>query len=169
MAIIPQQLATSSQIQPLIIDKHEDPGHGWFAVQRNIITFLGIAGAISSCSYQKNDVVYLEEDCDADAFFRALVPARIHLISTPHQCPKDANGNWVLGSTWDQEVLTECAEHAVDRHHFDDKRLSRIDRYTGIRSWPVDCDQAIGFISVRTLYTDLDSVIRSYRSYRQAG
>ena len=49
---------------------HTDPGHGWLAVKRLELFNLGILSQISSCSYQKGDTVYLEEDCDAPIFIK---------------------------------------------------------------------------------------------------
>jgi len=39
---------------------------------RSLVERLGIQDKISSCSYQKADRVYLEEDCDAPLLIRAL-------------------------------------------------------------------------------------------------
>jgi hypothetical protein len=50
---------------------HSDPGHGWLAVKRDELVKLGILDKITSWSYQKGQTVYLEEDCDAGAFFQA--------------------------------------------------------------------------------------------------
>jgi len=50
---------------------HEDPGHGWLAVKRAELERLGILNQVSSCSYQRGDTVYLEEDCDAALFVEA--------------------------------------------------------------------------------------------------
>ena len=50
---------------------HNDPGHGWLAVKRSELIRLGVIGEISSYSYQKGKIVYLEEDCDADTFCKA--------------------------------------------------------------------------------------------------
>ncbi len=49
---------------------HSDPGHGWLEVP---IADVRASGAeISSYSYYKNGVSYLEEDCDAPAFIRGM-------------------------------------------------------------------------------------------------
>jgi len=53
-------------------DIYSDPGHGWCKVSRKFLTKLGIAGKISSYSYQRNDMVYLEEDCDLGLLIKAL-------------------------------------------------------------------------------------------------
>ncbi len=46
---------------------YTDPGHGWVSVKRELLKEYGISDQISSCSYQKGNTVYLEEDCDAPA------------------------------------------------------------------------------------------------------
>jgi hypothetical protein len=51
---------------------HTDSGHGWLAVSRGMLTELGIAQKITSCSYQKGSTVYLEEDVDAVIFTKAM-------------------------------------------------------------------------------------------------
>jgi len=50
---------------------YNDPGHGWLAVKRKELVELGIIDKISTCSYQKGQTVYLEEDCDAPLFANA--------------------------------------------------------------------------------------------------
>ena len=45
-----------------------DPGHGWMCVTRSEIIRLGLSEKISRFSYQKGELVYLEEDCDASRF-----------------------------------------------------------------------------------------------------
>ena len=50
---------------------HADPAHGWLEVNRADLEALNIAHKISRCSYQKDDRVFLEEDCDAAHFIRA--------------------------------------------------------------------------------------------------
>lgn len=49
----------------------QDPGHGWLHVRRAEITRLGIALEITPYSYQRGDLVFLEEDCDLSTFMRA--------------------------------------------------------------------------------------------------
>ena len=51
---------------------YSDPGHAWLCVPRSLIVQLGVIGKISHCSYQRNENVYLEEDCDAPKFRKAL-------------------------------------------------------------------------------------------------
>jgi hypothetical protein len=56
---------------------YTDAGHGWFKVDKALLIKLGIAGDISSYSYQRNSSVYLEEDCDAGRLFKALDERKI--------------------------------------------------------------------------------------------
>ena len=49
----------------------QDPGQAWLPVKRSLLSELGVAGDISSYSYQEDDMVYLEEDCDASVFLEA--------------------------------------------------------------------------------------------------
>lgn len=50
---------------------HEDPGHGWLQVYKLDIVALGLEDDISSCSYERKNCVYLEEDSDLSKFFSA--------------------------------------------------------------------------------------------------
>ena len=54
---------------------HSDSGHGWLGVKRADVNALGIAADVSSCSYQRGETVYLEEDRDALLFIRAYETA----------------------------------------------------------------------------------------------
>lgn len=49
-----------------------DDGHGWLAVKKKYLKELGIADKISQYSYQKGLTAYLEEDCDAEVFIKAM-------------------------------------------------------------------------------------------------
>lgn len=53
---------------------HMDAGHGWLAVKRAELISLGIIDKVSSYSYQSvsGKTVYLEEDCDAPLFYKAM-------------------------------------------------------------------------------------------------
>ena len=42
----------------------EDPGHGWARIAKSRLVKLGIADKISSYSYQRGAMAFLEEDCD---------------------------------------------------------------------------------------------------------
>lgn len=53
-------------------DFYEDPGHGWVKVKRALLIELGIEHQVSSCSYQRKEHVYLEEDVDLRLLVSAL-------------------------------------------------------------------------------------------------
>lgn len=71
----------------------EDPGHGWLEVPRAEVVASG--AKISTYSYYDpaTDMAYLEEDCDALAFLKAIgldsryVPADTVYSSMPRQLP----------------------------------------------------------------------------------
>lgn len=58
---------------------HADPGHAWLSVPRKMLFDLGIAEKITPYSYEKDNTVYLEEDCDASTFFHAAKAKGIEL------------------------------------------------------------------------------------------
>jgi hypothetical protein len=51
---------------------YTDPGHGWVAVPLSLVEELGIKDIITPYSYfdKRNDMCYLEEDCDAGVFVK---------------------------------------------------------------------------------------------------
>ncbi len=51
---------------------YADPGHSWAKVSKEELIKLGIADEISSCSYERGDYAYLEEDCDRLKYLEAL-------------------------------------------------------------------------------------------------
>jgi hypothetical protein len=48
-----------------------DPGHGWLKVPVTELERLGIAHKISTYSYLRDGMAYLEEDCDFTVFHKA--------------------------------------------------------------------------------------------------
>lgn len=54
------------------ITVYTDPGHGWGAVKRSVLLAFGIADKITPYSYQRGQMVYLEEDCDLSLLVGAL-------------------------------------------------------------------------------------------------
>jgi len=50
---------------------YTDPGHGWMCVPIKDLIELGIEDKISSFSYRKGELAYLEEDCDISVLFQA--------------------------------------------------------------------------------------------------
>ena len=51
-----------------------DPGHGWLEVPLSELIKSGVQNEVSSYSYYdpKKENVYLEEDCDAGLFIKAV-------------------------------------------------------------------------------------------------
>jgi hypothetical protein len=49
---------------------HTDPAHGWLQVPLDEVKSLGIQ--VSAYSYRDDKFAYLEEDCDAPKFMKAL-------------------------------------------------------------------------------------------------
>ncbi len=74
----------------LTLDYVQDPGHGWIAADLHRLQSLGIADTITPYSYRDGDTCWLEEDCDAPRYLRALSAAGIpyRLVST--HTPGDA-------------------------------------------------------------------------------
>ena len=54
------------------IKYYQDPGHGWFAVKRDLLIHLGVERYVSQYSHTRGKTAYLEEDCDASLLFKAL-------------------------------------------------------------------------------------------------
>ena len=54
---------------------YADPGHAWLAVKRDFLAKYVDLKKVSTYSYQRNDSVYLEEDCDAGLLIKALKDA----------------------------------------------------------------------------------------------
>lgn len=59
----------------LTLDYIQDPGHGWIGAPLDQIQSLGLTP--TPYSYQDGATVWLEEDCDAPAYLRALTRAGI--------------------------------------------------------------------------------------------
>lgn len=51
---------------------HHDPGHGWIEAPKAFLRALGILHKVSTCSYQNDEYVFLEEDCDAALLINEL-------------------------------------------------------------------------------------------------
>ena len=52
---------------------YTDSGHGWVKVKKDLLTKLGIQHKISRYSYMRGDYAYLEEDCDVEHLYKALL------------------------------------------------------------------------------------------------
>ena len=70
---------------------YSDPGHGWIAVERQELMALGILFQVSHYSYQKGNMVYLEEDCDASLFIKAKRDAGIEVKLVEHDSNYDSH------------------------------------------------------------------------------
>jgi hypothetical protein len=53
-------------------DFYEDSGHGWLKVPVDELQKMNLTDKISNYSYRKGCFAYLEEDCDAELFVRAM-------------------------------------------------------------------------------------------------
>jgi len=69
----------------MLIENFSDAGHSWYAAQRSTIVSLGLLDKISRYSYQKDDVVYLEEDCDAGLVLSALTNSGVTFETHHHK------------------------------------------------------------------------------------
>lgn len=56
---------------------YTDPGHGWVAVKRTVLEKFGVLDKISAFSYQRQHMVYLEEDKDAMILAQELKKSNI--------------------------------------------------------------------------------------------
>ncbi|CAB4122771.1 hypothetical protein UFOVP33_50 [uncultured Caudovirales phage] len=64
---------------------YTDPGHGWLEVEKTLIRALHLQP--STYSYQRDDMAYLEEDCDAYAFMEAAKAKGITVSIQSHNEP----------------------------------------------------------------------------------
>lgn len=69
-------------IQPRVYDFIEDSGHGWVKVPKPLLMDLEIYKDISSFSYEKDNYVYLEEDCDYSLFHHAMKRFELEYTTT---------------------------------------------------------------------------------------
>ena len=72
-----ESVKTVLRLRPVV--NNADPGHSWYRVPFMTLIALNISDKISNCSYVSHDGrdVWLEEDCDAGIFFKALANAGI--------------------------------------------------------------------------------------------
>lgn len=59
----------------LVLTLHEDPGHSWLEVSKKQMEGFGVIP--SSCSYERGNSIFLEEDCDAPLFIGALIERKM--------------------------------------------------------------------------------------------
>lgn len=76
-----KKITKTRRIRNLAVIKYEDPGHGWYKLDRKILNALNLQNEISTFSYERGNSVYLEEDCDGskvlDALFMKGVEVRV--------------------------------------------------------------------------------------------
>jgi len=56
-------------MKTLTLKYYQDPGHGWVRIAKDKLKELNIAHLISRYSYERNNVAFLEEDCDLGILF----------------------------------------------------------------------------------------------------
>lgn len=67
---------------------HIDPGHGWLEVPECIVKALNVR--VSQYSYKHDGKVYLEEDCDAPRFDKAIKDAGVKYTTISRHYDYDA-------------------------------------------------------------------------------
>jgi hypothetical protein len=74
-----------------------DPGHGWLAVPLSLVEELGIKDIITNCSYfdDRNNICYLEEDCDASVFVK-VAKEKGYTFNVRESCSRMSD-SWVRG------------------------------------------------------------------------
>ena len=69
----------------LRLDYYSDPAHGWYRTRREALAKFGVAEQVSTCSYERGEYVYLEEDCDGPLLIRAAEAAGIAVKVVEHK------------------------------------------------------------------------------------
>lgn len=72
-----QKIVNKIRRKRIIIQYHQDAGHGWFEIPIETLHELGIIRDITYYSYRGNGNAYLEEDIDATILTNALRKAGI--------------------------------------------------------------------------------------------
>lgn len=120
--MIDQINATEDRIRMLKKTHHifwEDGRHAWVEVQKEDLIMLQIANKISGFSYQDRDKAYLEEDCDAGIYFRALFGE--HLFNSAEF--KAFRSRYIV-SQYHQDIFVRKLAHYRPFMH----RLNKTDR-----------------------------------------
>ena len=73
------------KFDPIHLDYYSDPAHGWYRVQRVVLDKFGVADKVSTCSYERGEYVYLEEDCDGPVLIRAAEAAGVGVYVKEHK------------------------------------------------------------------------------------
>lgn len=62
------------------ITNYSDAGHSWYAIEKSFLKDHNLLSKISNYSYERQGIVYLEEDCDASHLFKTLKELNIKPI-----------------------------------------------------------------------------------------
>lgn len=94
----------------LTFDFHQDPGHAWLAVERNLLLqYPKVALAITPYSYQDGNMAYLEEDCDAHPFLGALRDANLQFTLVARICDREHGIRY-----YERFALTDTERHQLE-------------------------------------------------------
>ena len=76
----------------MMLTLFNDPGHAWLRVNRSIAKHLmgELFNRISPYSYQFNEYIYLEEDCDAGLLLQALKSQGIAYTIKENYCNNES-------------------------------------------------------------------------------
>lgn len=91
---------------------HTDPGHGWLAVQEIELTLVGVADQISAFSYQRDGVVYLEEDGDMAKFLEA----KLAMGYKPLEERRKAYAEWWKAHVKEVDHASDCFVRRLARY-----------------------------------------------------
>ena len=69
----------------LRLDYYADPAHGWYRARRSWLATYKVADKVSTCSYERGEYVYLEEDCDGPLLIRAAEAAGMVVKVVEHK------------------------------------------------------------------------------------
>lgn len=78
-------------MKTLTFDVYCDPGHAWVKVsKKQLVRFFGDhwRKSFSSCSHERGDHVYLEEDQDAATWVQRLRDNQVHPVWREHSSSK---------------------------------------------------------------------------------
>ncbi len=88
-----------------------DPGHGWLKVPMRLLKELGIESKITRYSYRRGDQAYLEEDCDATTFVKAMEERGRTVVFDDHSSNRESV---IRGyEPWDPSSTTQGADAAT--------------------------------------------------------
>ena len=73
------------RFDPIQLDYYSDPAHGWYRVLREVLVHFDVADKVSTCSYERGEYVYLEEDCDGPILIRAAEAEGVGVYVKEHK------------------------------------------------------------------------------------